>query len=276
MTLTSDVGSAYAAQMKAVLVAGGVPPGQIVDLAHDLAPHGVREAAFLFREMARGFPRPTVHLVIVDPGVGGRRQPIVIATRSGPLLVGPDNGVLVPLARELGLRRAYRIRDPGRGGARVGTTFDGRDVFAPTAARLALGDPLASVGPRTEVRPYAIPEPVRRREGARGEVVHIDRFGNVITNVPSRWVGTKTRRVVMRCGRSPPRTLPWVTSYERLGRGRLGALASSFGLVEVAVAEGRASDRLKVRVGSPVTLAWRPAPAARTENANSARPRKRR
>lgn len=268
------MGSAYAAQMKSALIAGGVAPDRIVDLAHDLPPHDVREAAFLFREMARAFPPFSVHVAVVDPGVGGRRRAIAIETRAGPLLVGPDNGVLIPLAEELGERAVYRI-DPSRlrTPSRVGTTFDGRDLFAPVAAQLARGAPASSVGPRVVPTPYALPTAEWTRGGARGEVLHVDRFGNLITNVPSSWVGPRVRQLAFTSGRTRRRAIPWTTSYESLGRGVLGALGSSFGLVEVAVGEGRAADRLRAGVGSTVAFSWRRPPSRRSEKANSARPR---
>jgi len=263
--------------MKAALIAGGIDPSRIVDLAHDLPAHGIREAAFLFREMARSFPPSTVHVAVVDPGVGGRRAPIVIVTTAGPLLVGPDNGVLIPLAEELGFRAAYRIDRAKRGASgRVGTTFDGRDLFAPAAARLARGTRPSALGPAVSVTPFHLPSPIRLRSGARGEVVHLDRFGNLITNVPSRWVAAGTRSLRFTCGRARSRPVPWVTSYESLGRGVLGTLGSSFGLLEVAVGEGRAADRLQAGAGTAVAFEWRPRPVASGEKANSARPRKRR
>jgi S-adenosyl-L-methionine hydrolase (adenosine-forming) len=275
VTLTSDLGSAYAAQMKAALIAGGVSPARFVDLAHDLKPHAIREAAFLLREMARAFPPFSVHLAVVDPGVGGRRQPIAIVTRAGPRLVGPDNGVLFPLAEELGVRAAYRIERARLGTAPpVGTTFDGRDLFAPAAARIAGGTPAAALGPPTIPLRYSLPEPVKTRDGAHGVVLHEDRFGNLVTNVPSPWVGRRVRGLVLTTGKARRRGVPWVTSYEALGRGRLGTLASSFGLVEVAVGEGRAAERVGADVGSSVVLSWRRPTAARGEKANSARPRK--
>ena len=271
------MGSAYAAQMKAALIAGGVGPDRVVELAHDLPAHGIEEAAFLLREMVRAFPPNTVHVAVVDPGVGGRRLPIAIETRAGPILVGPDNGVLFPLAIELGLRRAYRIDSSKLGRPpRAGTTFDGRDVFAPAAALLAHGRRASTLGPATSPKSYTIPDPVPVPDGARGEVVHSDRFGNLITNIPTRWVDRGVRRLELSSGRAQHRRMAFVTSYESLGRGTLGALGSSFGLVEVAVGEGRASDRLRARVGSRVVLTWRRRSATRTAKAKSARPRKRR
>jgi hypothetical protein len=266
---------AYAAQVKAALLRGGVSPHRIVDLSHELSAHDVREAAFLVREMARGFPRDVVHLVVVDPGVGGHRAPIAIETRTGPFLVGPDNGVLYPLASELGIRAARRI-DPGRilKRPRAGTTFDGRDLFAPAAARLAVGGRFADVGPRWTPTPYSIPEGKRVPTGARGEVLHLDHFGNLITSIPSEWVPPGAERLWLTLGTVRRRPVPWSRSYEALRPGVLGALGSSFGLAEVAVGQGRASDRLRAGVGSPVELAWRPQSRARGENDNSARPSK--
>ena len=262
ITLTSDIGSAYAAQMKAVL-ARRRPPGTVVDLAHDLRPHAVAEAAFLLRAMALGFPAGTVHVAVVDPGVGGRRLPIVIECADGSTLVGPDNGVLLPLAEALGRGKSYRI-EPARldDRSRVGTTFDGRDLFAPTAGLLAEGVPARQLGESIRPHRYAVPAAHRSRGGARGEVVHEDRFGNLVTNVPTGWVPAGTRRVALDVGAATARPVPFVPSYEELGRGRIGCLGSSFGLVEVAVAEGNAARRVRASVGDPVALRWLPLRAA--------------
>lgn len=255
VTLASDVGAAYAAQMKAVL-ARSVESGRLVDLAHDLRPHDVLEGAFLVRAMASGFPAGTVHLVVVDPGVGGRRAPLAIRCADGSMLVGPDNGVLMLLAEALGRPSAYRI-DPARVGARprVGRTFDGRDLFAPAAAALANGTAPEELG--RPVVPRAAPElPARRTpRGARGVVVHIDRFGNVITSLPAAWVPRSTLRVGVAVHRAV-RRLPWVDRYEVVPVGGLAALGSSFGTVELAANRASAAERLRVTVGSPVRLTW--------------------
>lgn len=256
VTLTSDVGAAYSAQMKAVLVRS-LDPSRLVELTHDLPAHAVGEAAFVLRAMARRFPPGTVHLVVVDPGVGGRRAPIVIACRDGSFLVGPDNGVLYPLAAVLGIREVRRIRPrPEDSAVRVGTTFDGRDVFAPAAARLALGERAAALGPRHRPHPLRVPSAVRTADGGRGEVVHVDHFGNLITNVPSEWVPPSAEWIAVFVGRSRPRRVRKALSYEALGRGGLGVLASSFGTLELAVAEGRAERRLRVGTGTPIRLDW--------------------
>jgi len=257
VTLTSDIGSAYAAQMKAVL-AHRSPPGPVLDLAHDLRPHAVGEGAFLLRAMAVGFPAGTVHVAVIDPGVGGRRAPIAIECADGSTLIGPDNGVLMPLADALGHPNAYRI-DPSRLGGvrRVGRTFDGRDLFAPAAVRIANGARARNLGRAIRPVGYSIPEARRTPAGARGEVLHEDHFGNLITNVPTEWVPRRVSIVRVRLGGRRALDLPLAESYEALGRGRGGVLGSSFGLLEVAVSHGSAARRWHVRVGTSVETRWR-------------------
>ncbi len=255
VTLTSDLGAAYAAQMKAVL-ARTLPPGHVIDLTHELPAHRIAEAAFLLRAMARAFPAGTVHVAVVDPGVGGRRAPIVIRCRDGSRLVGPDNGVLAPLAAALGGARAWRIEPAAGSGPRVGSTFEGRDLFAPTAARLALGAAPGSIGRPHRFHRLRLPQAERRPGGARGEILHIDRFGNLITNVPSDWIPVGSTQLSVRWGRRRARALPWAITYEHLPRQALGAVPSSFGLVEVARREGRASAIGPSRVGMPIEMRW--------------------
>ena len=254
LTLSSDIGPEYAAQVKAVLLRS-VAPGRLCELTSSLPAHAIAEGAFLLRAMAERFPAGTVHLAIVDPGVGGRRAPIALACADGSVLVGPDNGLLYPLAERLGRPVAYRLV-PGRGEPRerIGTTFDARDLFAPAAARIANGTPPARLGrPHRPLR-FRLPVAQAVAGGARGAVLLVDHFGNVITNVPSGWVPRGTRRLVARLGRRRLR-LPWGTSYEALGRGRCGAIGSSFGTVEIARAEGRAADSVGGRAGAPETQA---------------------
>lgn len=257
VTLSTDLGAAYAAQMKAVL-AHDLPPGNVVDLAHDLSAHHVQEASFVVRAMAERFPAGSVHVVVVDPGVGGARAPVVVACRDGSALVGPDNGVLAPLAEALGGGTAFRIEPARLGGRpRIGTTFDGRDVFAPAAARLARGAAPEELGPPTALTSLARPCPQPCPGGARGAVAHVDRFGNAVTDVPTAWVPAGTSEVGVRWGRRS-RRVPFVTSYEQAGRGHVAVLGSSFGSLEVAIAEGRAARRLGLRVGSRLTFLWQP------------------
>ena len=256
LTLASDLGSAYAAQMKAVLH-DAVPGARLVDLTYDLRPHAVAEAAFVLRPTIARWPAGSVHVVVVDPGVGGRRQPVAVACADGSAFVGPDNGVLGPLVDARGGGVAYRI-DPQRLRARprVGTTFDGRDVFAPAAALLAVGTPASRLGPPTVLAPPRGPLPRRGPRAVVGSVAHIDRFGNVVTDVPTDWLPDDAKTLAVRLG-STDRRLPRCRSYEEAGIGRVCVLGSSFGTLEIAVAEGRAADRLRARLGVRVRFGWR-------------------
>ena len=254
VTLTTDLGSAYAAQMKAVLYRA-LPPGHVVDIAHDLPAHGIDEASFLLRHIGAAFPAGTVHVAVVDPGVGGSRAPVAVRCRDGTFLVGPDNGLLYPLAHHLGIAGVVRL-DPGRvrPGGTVSATFEGRDVFAPAAARLATGTRLPSLGRPHSLTAHPLPTPTRSGGWARGTVLHVDRFGNAITNLPTAWFPDTGGRVRLRLGRRSL-TLPRRRTYSELSRGALGILGSSFGTLEVSAREARAADRLRLAVGREVDLA---------------------
>jgi len=254
VTLSSDFGAAYAAQVKGVL-ARSLDPARIVELTHDLPAHGIGEAAFLLRAMGVGFPPGTVHLAIVDPGVGGPRRPIAIACADGSRLVGPDNGLLMPLARALGRFSAFEI-DAARWAtpSRVGTTFDGRDLFAPVAARLAAGGSPARVGRRCTPVDYEVPAPVRRTRGAGGEVLHVDRFGNLVTNVTAEDL-TRFRRRTVSVSIAGMRIGGLVSSYASVADGELLAIIGSWDLLEIAAHGANAAQRLAAGRGTSVRIA---------------------
>jgi len=253
VTLTTDFGSVYAAQVKAVL-ASLAPRARLLELSDDLPAHGVPEAAFLLAHMASGFPPGTIHLAVIDPGVGGPRAPLVIRCPGGTHLVGPDNGLLAPLADRLGGGDGFRIdraRVPGP--TRPSATFDGRDLFAPAAALLALGRDVRRFATPAGYERYQIPSAQRRGARISGKVLHVDRFGNVITNIPSEWVPAgPTRRVQVGTGRV--RELPVVRSYHELPPRGIGVVGSSFGTVEISGRSAPAAGRLGARVGEGVRI----------------------
>jgi hypothetical protein len=185
--------------------------------------------------------------------------------------------VLSPLAHALGRPKAYRldarrIQLPNR----VGTTFDGRDLFAPAAARVAAGESLARLGTRAPFREAALAEAVRGSASATGQIVHVDHFGNLISNVPTEWVPPGLRHLSVTVGRRRPVRLPWVASYEALSRGKLGVLGSSFGTAEVAVANGNAAQRFRGRPGTALGFGWPAGGASATETVNTGRSLRRR
>ena len=190
ITLLTDFGlkDGYVAIMKGVIL-GIAPAAQLVDITHEVAPQAVGEAAYLLQSSYRYFPPGTLHLVVVDPGVGAERKALALATPRA-FFVGPDNGVFAGIVDET--RREYgggveivELQEPRFWRSNVSRTFHGRDIFAPVAAHLLQGVPLRELGTAVDtVTPCSVKDPqVDYRGGLRGEIVHVDRFGNCITNI---------------------------------------------------------------------------------------------
>jgi S-adenosylmethionine hydrolase len=257
VTLTTDLGDVYGAQMKAMLYRR-LPAGSVVDLTHSLPAHGVPEAAFLLLHMAQRFPAGTVHVAVVDPGVGSNRAPIGVDTAAGSVLVGPDNGLLWPLGTALGSPRAFRL-DPARVAAQatVSPTFEGRDLFAPTAALLASGASLEFLGAPIVPQRYDVPLAAVGLGQIDSVVLHVDRFGNIITNAPSTEGPTVGRPISVRIGRGPLRRGVRQRTYSDLRPGSWGILGSSFGYLEISCRESPAAKRFGAHVGDRVRFAWR-------------------
>jgi S-adenosylmethionine hydrolase len=242
VTLLTDFGTAdgYVAEMKGVLLSAA-PGVQLVDATHDVPPHDVEYARLTLARYWRRFPVGTVHLAIVDPGVGSARRAIAVRSHDR-FLVGPDNGVLSPALLMPGARAVELEVPPG-----ASATFHGRDVFAPAAARLAAGAALDALGPPCDdclVRRTA--EAHRLDDGGvQGEVIAVDRFGNLITNL----VTARAGEIEIGGFRLPIRR-----TYADVAPGALVALPGSSGLLEVAMREGSAADRLGVSRGTAVVF----------------------
>lgn len=262
VTLTTDFGTrdGYVAEMKGVIL-GLVRSAHLVDVTHEIAPQQVREAALVLEAVAPRFPPGTVHLAVVDPGVGTARRGLVVSA-GGHLFVGPDNGLFTPLLR-VGRWEAFALEAPEYRLPRVSRTFHGRDVFAPAAAHLALGVAPARFGPpvRDPVL-LAWPEPRAIDGGVAGVVVHVDRFGNLVTSIGAAHLaalGTSGAAAVRVAGR----TLPLVGTYAELPAGGLGALIGSRDRLEVAARDGSAAARLGVGPGARVLVSSRRTPSRR-------------
>lgn len=246
ITLLTDFGTAdgYVGEMKGVL-ATRAPGAALVDVTHEIAPQDVESARLVVARVWRRFPEGTVHLVVVDPGVGSRRRAIAVQAE-GRFLVGPDNGVLSPALLLAGARVVQLAVPPG-----ASATFHGRDVFAPAAAELARGTPLDALG-ATVGDPIVrrTVEPSRRADGAiAGEVITIDRFGNAVTNI----LGIRGGSIEV-----DGRTIAVTRTYGDVDPGAVTAVVGSSGLIEVAVRDGSAAAALGLRRGSAVVL--RPTP----------------
>jgi len=254
ITLTTDFGTSdwFVGTMKGV-IAGIAPKAKVIDLTHELPPGDIRGGAFALAASYRYFPKGTVHVAVVDPGVGSRRKAIAVQTAKG-VFVGPDNGVLSwALAKEK-VRAIHALENEAYFLQPVSRTFHGRDVFAPVAAHLSRGVPIRKFGPALEdfVR-LAWPEPRVRRGGFEGEVVYIDRFGNAITNLESSLLRSSERascEVYAKHGR----VCPLKAFYQATPPNTPVALVGSSGFLEIAVNGGSAAKVLGMRIGTRVVL----------------------
>jgi hypothetical protein len=240
ITLLTDFGTSdgYVAEMKGVLMTQA-PVSQVVDLSHDIPPHDIDAARLAVARYWRRFPAGTVHLVVVDPGVGSDRQAIAVSSEER-FLVGPDNGVLSPALLMPGAR-VVSLPVP----ADAAPTFHGRDVFAPAAAALARGSSLDSLGaPVDDPLIRRTPEVVREPDGwLRGEVIVIDRFGNAVTNLVA------AHATEVRVG---DRVVPLRRTYADVAVGEPVALVGSSGLIEIAVRDGNGAASLRISRGTSV------------------------
>jgi S-adenosylmethionine hydrolase len=255
VTLTTDFGAAdwFVGVMKGVILSVN-PRATIVDITHDLPFGDVRAAAFAIACAYRFFPRDAVHVVVVDPGVGGDRKPIAVRT-DDYWFVGPDNGVLSwAIARER-IKAIYHLQNKRYFLREISSTFHGRDVFAPVAAHLSRGAQIRDLGRRlAEIVRLDWPEVVEEAPGRiRGEVVYLDRFGNAITNIPAQLLSRLNVRAAGIYARGK-RLCPVAGCYSAVPAGRPVAVAGSHGCVEIAVNRGSAATRLHLSVGTRVTL----------------------
>ncbi|MHB8421064.1 MAG: SAM hydrolase/SAM-dependent halogenase family protein [Myxococcales bacterium] len=262
VTLLTDFGLAdsYVAQMKGVLLAR-VPAASLVDVTHLVPPQDVRAGAFQLWSAVLAFPAGTVHLAVVDPGVGTGRRAVAVRSRRGDSLVGPDNGLLAPALERLGgATEAVELRAPPQ----ASRTFHGRDVFAPAAAALAAGAEVLDLGSPIEAldRSAAFPIPERSTRGLRGAVLGSDAFGNLITNLPATWLPSSFDvRVAGRLIHGGPHGC-----YEAVAPGGLLALIGSSALLEIAVRGGSAKRVLRAGAGTPIGV------FARARSGRAARP----
>lgn len=254
ITLTTDFSEAspYVAVMKGVILSIA-SDARLLDLTHHIRPQDVSHADYFLGTCVPFYPPGTIHLAVVDPGVGSERNPLLIEA-GGQFLIGPDNGLFTRVVHALGGNAVVRtLVNPQFHRPEVSPTFHGRDVFAPAAAHLAHGVAPSEFGP---VQAHW----VRRKHTSAvcwqnqcvGEVQFIDDFGNVITNIPAGMIRELPIRVTMGERASVP--IRWVRTYSDVKGGELVSLFSSDGFVEIAEVNGNAACRLDVTVGTRVEL----------------------
>lgn len=239
VTLLTDFGSFYPAAVKGVILSKARDV-TFVDIAHDIPPQDVRAGAFALLSTAMYFPSGTVHLAVVDPGVGSERLSIAVES-CGHFFVGPDNGLLMPAARSLGTPRAYEIAldlSPS-------STFHGRDVFAPAAALLATGSTPQDMGPKIRPKELSFGVPRRTKLGIEVAVIFVDRFGNLITNMRKPPAGQVRLKGIK---------LKVAETYSQARRIEPLITVGSHGFVEIAVNKGSAAEAFGVKAGDRIEL----------------------
>ncbi len=257
ITLTTDFGSGsgYVAAMKGVILSIN-PAVTLVDLSHDIPPQNVQAAALVLDDAAGWFPEGTIHVVVVDPGVGTGRA-ILYALIGRQHYIAPDNGVLSHVAARTPPSKLLRLENPEYWLQPVSNTFHGRDIMAPVAARLSLGLEPDLLGPPLGA-PTLIPTPQVRVGPQRieGIVQAIDSFGNLLSNVTAPMLAGRPtdRRVCIAC--NIYETWGIYRTYAEQPQGALIALIGSTGRLELALVGDNAAERLGIGVGAPLVLAW--------------------
>lgn len=254
VTLTTDFGThdPFVGLMKAQVLTR-CPEARIVDLTHDVPPFRPAAAAFWMERVPLWCPPGTVHVAVVDPGVGTSRRLLVVEA-CGQRFLAPDNGLLAGVIAR-GDAAVYEIGDEASTRFRLGprsATFHGRDVLAPLAGELAAGRAApADLGPRVTPPSAGVSRPAAAGDdGASGAIVWIDRYGNAFTSLPGARVAGRPGAALEVTGRS----IPVVRTYGDAPRGTAVALVNSFGVLEVAVVQGSAAEALGLSVGTPVRV----------------------
>jgi hypothetical protein len=240
--------------MKAVIFSI-CPEAEVIDLTHEVERFNIRMGAFLLASATPCFPTGSIHVAVVDPGVGGGRRPIAVETQFS-LYVGPDNGLLIPAATREGVRHVYELTNRSLMRNSISSTFHGRDIFAPVAAHLAYGTAPIEVGEEiTDYVHLSFAEPRAEAGGIAGEVLYIDSFGNVVTNIseeiPARLDLNGKIKVNLRGKRFTARQ---VRSYSELDEGELGVLVGSHGFLEIVCRERSAVRRIGARIGDSLRV----------------------
>lgn len=250
ITLTTDFGyrDSFVGTMKGVIL-GISPEVRIIDLSHGVAAGDIAGGAFALMTAAPYFPEGTIHVVVVDPGVGSTRRAIAIRTRQA-IFLGPDNGVLSWALREEASPEVRAVRNQEFLLPRLSATFHGRDLFAPASAWLAQGRAFEDLGPEvTSFERLRWPGCSRVAEGFQTEVIYVDIYGNAITGFPAEHAAG-VREVILPTGQR----IPFLPFYSAAPAGRPLAVAGSSGLVEIAINQGHAAKELDIAPGASVII----------------------
>ncbi len=258
LALPTDFGTrdGYVAAMKGVLAA--LAPGAgVFDVSHEIRPHDIRAGAWALRQYWNLFPPGTIHVAVVDPGVGAARRALLVRA-GGHTLIGPDNGIFSWVLAMAGRWRAFSLKDSVRRPGASGDTFDGRDRFAYAAGLLAAGSDWRDLvaGPARNIKSYAWPRATRSAGRITGRIVHLDQFGNAITSIPANWIAGKGKDAVIRCNDFVANKIQNV--YDDVPEGMPLVHPESTGLLELSVNKRDASSMFGFSIGDSVVLDYGP------------------
>jgi len=256
ITFLTDFGmkDGYVAQMKGLL--SSMVDSKFVDITHDITPHDIREGAFILQNSVAYFPVGTVHIAVVDPGVGTTRRGIIVATRS-QVLIGPDNGLLMPAAHFLGDFIVYEISNDRYKLDSISNTFHGRDIFSPVAAHIINGVPFEEIGSRIfNFVDLNFDKGKISDRSASGKIIYIDRFGNIVTNIEGnllRKILEYDTKIAVFIG-DKKQDITFVKSYNFVKKGHILATLNSNNLMEIAVNQGNATRKLGVELDDEIKV----------------------
>jgi S-adenosylmethionine hydrolase len=256
ITFLTDFGTkdGYVAQMKGV--ASSITDARLLDITHEVSPHNVREGAFILWATAPFFPLGTIHVAVVDPGVGTERKGLIITTKK-QILIGPDNGILLPTAHLLGDYIVYEITNPKYMIHPLSRTFHGRDIFAPVAAYIAQGVPFIEIGTQTtHFVDLQFSLGAHQGDHINGKVLYVDRFGNLVTNIPRDILPTdvEQKKITVVSGDHRWEHIPFFSSYGYAKQGELLITLGSNHYLEISINQGNAAQTLGIHVDAELQL----------------------
>jgi S-adenosylmethionine hydrolase len=257
ITLTTDFGrdSTYVAAMKGVILSIN-PAAVIVDISHTIAPQNIAQGAFVLGEATRWFPRDSIHVAVVDPGVGTSRK-IVYARVGEQQYICPDNGLLSYVCRDSRAEHAIEVSNRSLFLSEVSNTFHGRDIMSPVAARLSLGFPSEQLGPPLEaLKLLKWPRPERRNNSVIGRILCADSFGNLITNLRREDLPGDIEHANFFVDTAQHHFDGIVKTYSESPPGTPVALFGSSGLLELAIVQGNAALQLHIPIGDNFGVRW--------------------
>ena len=256
ITLTTDFGfrDPYVAEIKAVILSIS-PNARIVDVTHEVDKFSIRMGAYVLACAAPYFPEGTVHLAVVDPGVGTRRRAILIQTRNS-FFIGPDNGVLALAAKRQGVGHVFEITNQKLMFSRISNTFHGRDILAPVAAHLTNGTKPEEIGPEIQkILTAKFARVIKRKDSLIGEVLHMDGFGNIITNIEEKELSSMNiKETVVVKFRNAKFRLKFCRTYAEVEKQEALSIVGSHSFLEISVNQGNAAHKFKVKSGDRIAL----------------------